>query len=100
MFVATIFVPATLIPVVLYSLLYWKVKKLKQADASAKAGGRSAAGNGNVAINKSAAITFFLLFFTAFVLTSPFALVVVFVERQRYYLVPKLHRLLFTSFGV
>ena len=63
-----IFVPTTIVPVVLYILLYWKVKKIKQVRVVPVG-----AGENNQAAKQDwkAAITFFLLFLTAFILTSP-----------------------------
>ena len=68
-----VFVPATLIPVVLYALLYWKVKKIK-SDAVA------IPPVCNRKHDRKSAITFFLLFLTAFVLTSP-AFVIIAIAR-------------------
>ena len=66
-----IFVPTTIVPVVLYILLYWKVKKIKQVRVVPVG-----AGENNQAAKQDwkAAITFFLLFLTAFILTSPLGL--------------------------
>ena len=62
-----VFIPTTLIPVVLYVLLYWKVKKIQHADASL--GTQSVGGRRR---DSKAAITFFLLFLSTFLLTSLF----------------------------
>ena len=76
LFLFLIYVPTTLVPVVLYALLYWKVKKIKrqvravvpvhalQEDQSASRVFRSKQ-------NWKAAITFFTLFLATFILTSP-----------------------------
>ena len=68
-YVAVIFIPTTILPVVLYILLYWKVKKIEKAGPAAVApvGGE----NQPVKRDWKAAITFFLLFLTVFILTAP-----------------------------
>ena len=62
-----VLIPTTLIPVVLYAVLYCKVKKIKRTDnvvAPVGEDGRSAARDWK------AAITFFLLFLNSFLLTT------------------------------
>ena len=74
-YILVIFVPTTIVPVVLYTLLYWKVKKIKQAGPASVApvGGE----NQPVKRDWKAAITFFLLFLTAFILTTPPSVLIV-----------------------
>ena len=68
-YVIVIFIPTTLLPVVLYTLLYLKVKKIKKdSPASVAPVGEE---NQPVKRNWKSVITFFLLFLTAFVLTAP-----------------------------
>ena len=72
-YLAFVFFPSTLIPVVLYAVLYWKVKKIKreeivigQPESSKK--------------DWKAAITFFLLFLCTFMLTLPAVIVIVIIR--------------------
>jgi hypothetical protein len=67
--------PATIIPVVLYALLYWKGKSLRKKHA--KTAPSSVSSDGSLISEKSrkhdwrANITFFLLFVAVFALTTP-----------------------------
>ncbi len=66
--IAIIFGPTTIIPIILYSLLYWKAWKVIKANKA-----MSASAN-KVGVGKSewkATVTFFLLFVAVFVFTTP-----------------------------
>ena len=68
-YIIVIFIPTTILPVVLYTLLYLKVKKIKKAGPATV----TSAGGENQPVKRDwkAAITFFLLFLTVFLLTAP-----------------------------
>ena len=74
-FFCIVLIPTTIIPVVLYALLYWKVKKIKRTDnvvAPVGMEGRSAA-KGKTSQKKKdwkTATTFFLLFLSSLLLTT------------------------------
>lgn len=70
-----VFGPATIVPIILYALLYWRAKKLKKNHFLLAPS--SSPSNGSVVTKKSeirewkANITFFLLFISVFALTTP-----------------------------
>ena len=65
-YVIVVFVPTTLLPVVLYISLYLKVKKIKKANVAPVGGENQPAKQ-----DWKLVITFFLLFLTVFVMTAP-----------------------------
>ena len=66
-----VLIPTTLIPVVLYAVLYWKVKKVKRTDnAVAPVGGSAARDKAQKKKDWKAAITFCLLFLNSLLLTT------------------------------
>ena len=73
-----VYIPATITPVVLYALLYCKVKKMKRADAAATSTGevQPEMVERQKQQDRKSAITFFLLFMTAFALTAPANIVI------------------------
>ena len=81
LFFSLVFIPTTLIPVVLYALLYWKVRKIKRDDIAV--GGQSS-GNSRKKRDWKTAITFFLLFLASFVLTTvTFSFILIFASLLR-----------------
>ena len=71
---ATYVVPATIVPVILYGLLYYKGRKIQKELAS------NAAANANHRKEWKATITFSLLFFSLFVLILPNTIIEVVVR--------------------
>ena len=76
-----VFIPTTLTPVVLYALLYWKVRKIKQQNFPI--GGESQSSHKK---DWKTAITFFLLFLASFLLTTgALTLIFIFASILRFY---------------
>lgn len=77
--------PATVVPIILYGILYWKAWKLKQDYATKAAEGIGGPGSRNVVPKVSnrewrATITFFLLFVSVFALTTPLIIITLVAE--------------------
>ena len=73
-FIGIVFGPTTILPVLLFVLLYCKVKEIKKRNNVVHAsGGHTTTGTRDAQRKRDwkAAITFFLLFVTAFAFTSP-----------------------------
>ena len=76
-----VFIPTTLTPVVLYALLYWKVRKIKRQNFPI--GGESQLSRKK---DWKTAITFFLLFLASFLLTTgALTLIFIFASILRFY---------------